>query len=645
MWKRPTLAAMILCLSQAAYQGALAHTSDFNIAHFNVSNVQKLTVTGSGGTYNKIEEQNLVINTFINAAFYGHSSQNLTHKIKSAFLHIPGNGGKYTENAVNQTTLLSLNHYPSSIVGSRTVHMATWKLNMHRAGIVAACNKIIANGGSPSKDHTASYNLPLQLVVKAGQGSLFKRYPFKNFITRFSKVTKTISFTCKALKAPPRAGAKIEITKFSVVADAGSTTCPRRHDVKLAFRAVGAKSVQYRIRTNNTTVPYRTLNLTKTAETEKGRTVYVGTVSAVLRLNHGKTELQAMVKNGPKSAEKVVTVNCGPFKVIGVSLKFDYKGQYCPMKVTETATYTANRHGSFRYKIIRKDGKVMVQGRAMAKRKGNVYVAVIKRPLSFPFDYETKYMAEATSLPHQVVKFGANSGWRTLKIACLKMKEAKLVLTDPQNKGERQCPRKGKLAAIMKFNRAGVIAYRMACTNGFSTTGKATIRKGKLTGNHRAIVSRWITVKEKGDVTCALQDADHGNRLIAMTKKFFDCRAPVAVNPGADDVAPADAARSRWPQAVLEGLRDGRQHRDHQPVSARRRSGLLQGEAQDSGQLQVSSELLQWSGLYRHDGVVQVGQAIQGARRPHPAGHPQAVHFLHVARGEIGRNEGEDRLG
>lgn len=551
-----TNSLMIAILSTLASLAIVSHshadTSDFDIASFYISDAATLTVSGDGDSYSKIDTQDLSLSAFVNASFYAHSAQNLTHKIEKAALFVPAGGGKFTWKSTRQLSLLAASHYPFSIVGTKAAIMPIWKLGSHNSKIIALCNKLVASGKSPSSDHTTSYDLPIQLIIKAGQGRLFKRRPTRNFVTRSRATTRSIPVVCKALKSPPRAGAKITITKFNVIQDGVQETCPRRHDVNVKFRSVGRHALQFRIRTNQTVGTWRTLNLTKTGEKENGRSVYTGLARAVLRLNSGKTEVQAIVKDGPKSAVKIRKVKCGPFKITSAELKYENQTAHCPQQVLETAIYTANKSGPFRYKIVREDGKVMTQGRAVAKRQGNKYIAVVKRPLAFPVDYETKQKAVATSVPIQAQKFETQSALAQLKVHCLKLSEAKITLTDPNNDGQSRCPRKGRVASAMTFNRTGTINYRIGCTNGFSKTGSSLVRKNKFSGLYAARFSHEIDIEKEGNMSCVLQDADHNNRLIAATKKFFACKAPTHVDHS-DDVAPPQLPDPDGPKTTWSG--------------------------------------------------------------------------------------------
>lgn len=135
------------------------------------------------------------------------------------------------------------------------------------------------------------------------------------------------------------------------------------------------------------------------AETEFGYT-----------MDPGEKTFKLLV-DGIADAERTVTIDCPPFKVISAWLKYEVKdGGLCPKEIVETATFKTTRPGWVDYVIKHQSGLPAWQDRLTARRSGGGYSATHVRTFTVG-EFDSQFMADVKNSP-------ANSGWVGLKVEC-----------------------------------------------------------------------------------------------------------------------------------------------------------------------------------------------------------------------------------
>ncbi len=115
--------------------------------------------------------------------------------------------------------------------------------------------------------------------------------------------------------------------------------------------------------------------------------------------------------DGEADAERTVTIDCPPFKVISAWLKYEVKDNgICPKEVVETATFKTTRPGWVDFVIKHQSGLPAWQDRLTARRSGGGYSATHVRTFTVG-EFSSQFMADVKNSP-------ANSGWVGLKVEC-----------------------------------------------------------------------------------------------------------------------------------------------------------------------------------------------------------------------------------
>lgn len=157
----------------------------------------RLEVGGTGGTYDKIVDQDLHFSATVKARVRGGRPH--LHKIFNAHLVIrPPAGsraGPQDSEFQKQWTyqLLAQNYETRKLDLSPNVILPVWKLRGHRARIIAACN----DRGPSALDQTISYSVPVVFNVRAGL--------LANYVSGSDTATLAIPIVCRAL-LPPTVG-------------------------------------------------------------------------------------------------------------------------------------------------------------------------------------------------------------------------------------------------------------------------------------------------------------------------------------------------------------------------------------------------------------------------------------------------------
>ena len=244
-----------------------------------------------------------------------------------------------------------------------------------------------------------------------------------------------------------------------------------------------------------------------------GKTWHRAEFTFAYYLDPGEHQFRIEVESGPKSRWETVDIDCPPFKVLSVWMKYEVEDKLtCPKKVVEKVTFKATRPGTIDYEIKHQGGLVMHKDQAEAKRQGLGYEAVATRYLTMNA-FDAEMMAD-------VKNSSANSGWVRLKVECLEILSGTLDLRDPY---AAACPRQANAAFSIRTNMAGPVPYRLDCTGDRSWSGAAAAHQ-TAPNTFIAVEVLPFEVKQNEQINCALKaHVQSPPKIVALTGRHYPC--------------------------------------------------------------------------------------------------------------------------
>lgn len=231
----------------------------------------------------------------------------------------------------------------------------------------------------------------------------------------------------------------------------------------------------------------------------------------------GQGMFRIIVKDGGRSALKLVNVECAPFQVLFSDLKYNVPGDNsCPAKVPETVNFITNGPGKATYQIVQEDGSAFYEKEVEAVLKDGQYRLVGKRVLTIYKDTNRKFKAQIKGSD------GIHTAWVPLNVKCVNQKEGpKDLVAEPENRDDKANPSvkiatppspkpaRAEPTKPVRVTPDKPTGPRLVCNGGKVSHGKCICRKGRLVtplgGNRfecRAVEVRTTPPAKPAALTC-----------------------------------------------------------------------------------------------------------------------------------------------
>ena len=410
-----------------------------------------------------------------------------------------------------------------------------------RATVLAACNALLDRGETTATQHTTYATLPLYAKVTVRSAPAWKG------TTEFNRLYGKTMVKVVCEPEPSKIEAAAKPHRVDLVAAQMEHSCPQRTEVRAIIKYRHPATARFRFKVDGElsrlyTIKAREVNGKPNGNAPGGGSYVVEEV-AHYQLDPGQHHVRVEMEDGTKSDVLVYKADCPPFKVTSVWLNYQVKAEnkgYCPKDVSETLKMKASRPGSAPFEIKAQGGLVVHSGKATFERKGDAYIAIIKRKLALSA-FDKDMMATIKNDP------AANSGWTRLTVTCLERLDAELTVRDITDSSA--CPRKGSVKVRLTFSEfKNKVRYRVQCSGNRAWTRTALTKKRR--GSEQFGVTEFLNfdVTESEHVNCALKDIYDDNKVIAMAGHEFQCVKPAGLT-GANDLAPqAKPAPKRKPK-------------------------------------------------------------------------------------------------
>ena len=306
-------------------------------------------------------------------------------------------------NPVNPT-ILSTNQISVSRSGIATVP--------YGAEIIKACNQYLNGGPSSGHQFTHPITVTLSVNTRRGRKGFIPANPSGNFnggdVSRQS--TFRVNVKCIPYASLIRGSDPVEI-KLEATPRNGNS-CPRNTTIKTRIVYHYDRNVKFDILRNGKKIKTVGLKPTK-VNVSHGPDLWVINRQDAVKAKAGQNRFRIKVRGGGESQVKTVNIECAPFQPLFANLQYNVAGgNYCPKKVWETTTFSANGPGSLVYQLVQENGSVALEKSVNSILKNGQYKLVKQRVLTIHNSIDRKYRVQVKG------SSGIRSSWARLKVDC-----------------------------------------------------------------------------------------------------------------------------------------------------------------------------------------------------------------------------------